>query len=422
MMSGIPHDMRQTALLSLAGHLVLLAALAIVPLLKLPPKGTMAYQVSLVSLPAMPSPSVQPAPAPFKRELVREAAVPPSLPPPTPAPSPVAAIRVPVAPAKPASVLPARQSKSQEPAANSLKENLARIPLPQTLPRPDMTGKAAPAAPDALPEYRRPAFSSEPVKPQATVTVSSAKPEPALSKGPVDGELREILKKGEERLRLSTAVPAAKPVDSGSSPSPTPRTSEEINKLLGRLSVPAPISQSVKPPTPPIVRDEVAPSQAKTARVSLSEQIKHMLPPVPAEKERLPLPKKEPAPAIAAAVPGSLSMSRSAALEPCPKQAKEYCLKLQEAISRAWNADTIPGVRQVLESAGDSAATVRIVIQPNGEIRDVNVSRSSGNEPYDRAVLSVLREFKHAPPLPEELKGEPFIAFTSFTYAKKQAS
>jgi len=33
-----------------------------------------------------------------------------------------------------------------------------------------------------------------------------------------------------------------------------------------------------------------------------------------------------------------------------------------------------------------------------------------------------LRELKHAPPLPEEMKGEPFIAVTSFTYTKKRDS
>jgi TonB family protein len=114
--------------------------------------------------------------------------------------------------------------------------------------------------------------------------------------------------------------------------------------------------------------------------------------------------------------------ARAATLERCPQKAKKYCPLLEAAINRAWNADTNPGVRAVLESAGNSTATIRIVIQPDGKIQDIKVSQSSHNPAYDRAVLSVLGELRALPPLPEEMRGEPFVATTSFTYTKKNDS
>ncbi|MEK6603773.1 MAG: TonB family protein, partial [Nitrospirota bacterium] len=113
---------------------------------------------------------------------------------------------------------------------------------------------------------------------------------------------------------------------------------------------------------------------------------------------------------------------RTAALERCPPKARAYCPLLEAAINRVWNADTDPGVRSVLESAGDSTATIRMVILPDGMIKEIQLSKSSGNDAYDRAVQSVLRELRHLPPLPAEMKGEPFVAVTSFTYSRKRDS
>ena len=128
---------------------------------------------------------------------------------------------------------------------------------------------------------------------------------------------------------------------------------------------------------------------------------------------------KELAPAVARAPQGTATVARPPTVEHCPPKARAYCPLLEAAINRVWNADTNPAVRQVLESAGDSTATMRIVIQPNGEIRDIALYRSSGNDAYDRAVESVLRELQRVPPLPDEMKGESFVAVTSFTYTKQ---
>src|SRR3989442_6449812 len=131
---------------------------------------------------------------------------------------------------------------------------------------------------------------------------------------------------------------------------------------------------------------------------------------------------KELAPAVARAPQGTATVARPAAVERCPPKARAYCPLLEAAINRVWNADTNPAVRQVLESAGDSTTTMRIVIQPDGEIRDIALYKSSGNDAYDRAVQSVLQDLRRAPPLPDEMQGEPFVAVTRLTYNKQQGS
>jgi TonB family protein len=360
---GIPDDMRQTAALSLAGHLVVLAMIAVLPFLKVPPKGATSYQVTLVSAPALPSPAVRPAPAPV--------------------PAPTPAVRAPDAPAKPVSPAPVAtevRAKAQEPAPDSLKEKLRKIALPQEV-APAMFSekgiKPSRTIPDTLRDYQRPAVAPDQPLARETWSPPPPKQEPGPSTGQARGDLDEILRKADTALHQSPTVPVVKPAASASSPHSTPKTSEEIDQLLSKLRQPVTVQPGPKPPATPVVT---------------------------------------------AASPGPSAASRSATLEPCPQKAKSYCPLLQAAINRAWNADTNPGVRQVLESAGNSTATVRIVIRPNGEIRDLSVGLSSGNDSYDRAVLSILRGLKTLPPLPEEMRDEPFIAVTSFTYTKPQDS
>ncbi len=364
---GIPDDMRRTAFVSVAGHLVLLAALTAVPLLKTPLQGTASYQVTLVSSLARPAPALPPAvpsaPTPIEREQVVRApvSVPASAPriPPEPArhvTAPRPASRVAAAPAPPL-VLP----KAQERLTESFKEKMQKVLLPKEV-TPAAPSYAASKPPQKTPDVA----PTEPLAAQRAPIMlpPAAKQEPVLSKGPPQRELYQMLQKADQSFNTPTAVPVDKTAVPASTPTATSRTSEEITRALERLS----------------------------------------------------------APAVAAAAPGAPSASRAVALARCPQKAQKYCPLLEAAINRAWNADTNPGVRQALESAGNATATVRIVIQPNGEIREIRISASSGNEPYDRAVQSVLRELKRLPPLPEEMRDEPFVAVTSFTYAKKRDS
>jgi len=205
--------------------------------------------------------------------------------------------------------------------------------------------------------------------------VTASPSEPFSPKPRSSRDLAEAFKKAEDAL---AKPPVTKPLPPSQSPAPLPQTSEEIKKLLDTLPLPTPAMPGDATPT-----------------------------------------TKELAPAVARAPQGTATVARPPTVEHCPPKARAYCPLLEAAINRVWNADTNPAVRQVLDSAGDSTATMRIVIQPNGEIRDIVLYRSSGNDAYDRAVESVLRELQRVPPLPDEMKGESFVAVTSFTYTKQ---
>jgi len=328
MTAGFPHDMRRIALVSLVAHVVTLVALTTVPLTKIPPRGTSAIEVLLVSQPSAPV-QVEQAPVPQPK--------------PTP-PSPPAQPKTAPPPPTVAKATPA-------PQAALLQKRLQEITVPK---------EVAPAHP----------MPKSPSKPVTAAPAEPLSPKPQYSR-----DLAEAFKKAEDAL---AKPPVTKPLAPAQSPAPPSRTSEEIKQLLNTLP----------PPTPAM------PSDATPAT-------------------------KELAPAVARAPQGTATVARPASVERCPPKARAYCPLLEAAINRVWNADTNPAVRQVLESAGDSTATMRIVIQPNGEIRDIVLYKSSGNDAYDRAVESVLRELQRVPPLPDEMKGESFVAVTSFTYTKQ---
>ncbi len=252
---------------------------------------------------------------------------------------------------------------------------------PKTAPTPPTVAKATPVPRAALLQKRLQEITVPkevaPVLPAEKASKSPSEPPtaaPAEPQPPSSRDLAAALKKAEEAL---AKPPIIKPLPPAQSSGPPLRPSEEIKKLLNALPAPTP----VKP-------DDATPAT------------------------------KELAPAVARAPQGRAVMVRPAAVERCPPKAREYCPLLEAAINRVWNADTNPTVRYVLESAGNSIATMRIVIQPNGEIRDIALYKSSGNDAYDRAVQSVLLELRRVPPLPDEMKEEPFVAVTSFAYTK----
>ena len=322
MTAGIPDEMRRTALVSLAAHVLVLALLSVVPFVKAPPMGTSAIQVMLVSKATAPD---RPAPVELQPE-----------------PKPVEAV-------------------SSPPAPKPVVERASPVP-PQVAPPPVKERRA-----EVLEKRVKEVAVPKPVAPVQKVPVAAppvVKQEPVAPKSDASQNLNEALRRVEEALMKANPAASKPTVPSAAAPA-KPRTSDEINKLLGQL------------------------------------------------------PPASPAPVVALA---PQAMPRTAALERCPPKARAYCPLLEAAINRVWNADTDPGVRSVLESAGDSTATIRMVILPDGVIKEIQLSKSSGNDAYDRAVQSVLRELRHLPPLPAEMKGEPFVAVTSFTYSRKRDS
>ncbi len=279
----------------------------------------------------------------------------------------------PHAPPKTATTTPKVVTATPSPKVALLQKHLQEITVPKDV---------VPVLPAEKTSKSQPKPSTVPLaKPRVEQEAPQAQTEPVSPKPPSSRDLAEALKKAEEALAQPAPAPVTKPLAPTQAPAPPSQTSEEIRKLLD---------------TPPA--------------------------PVPATPvEPAPVQKVQP-PAVARAPQGMAAVVRPAAVERCPPKARAYCPLLEAAINRVWNADTNPAVRQVLESSGDSTTTMRIVIQPDGEIRDIALYKSSGNDAYDRAVQSVLQDLRRVPPLPDEMQGEPFVAVTSFTYIKQQDS
>ncbi len=219
--------------------------------------------------------------------------------------------------------------------------------------------------------------------------------------------------------------PEARPVEKVRAPMPPP-VPERLKEVAAPKPVqnapvaapaapskPRPAESLATAPSPPVVKPApAAPSSvAAPPAPRMSDAINKLLSQLPSA------PPVSPAPTVARAPQGAVA-PRSAALERCPSQAQAYCPLLEAAINRVWSADTDSGVRRVLESAGDSTATMRMVILPDGVISAIQISTSSGNDAYDRAVQSLLRELRHLPPLPADMQGEPLVVLTNFTYSR----
>ena len=316
--------------------------------------------VPLVKMPPMGVSSIQVM-------LVSKATVAAPPPPVEPAPEskPVERATVPPAPKPAERAIPAPTQAAPSPVKERRVEVLQQRLKEVAVPKPVAPVQKAPAVAQA--ESPKPLPAAPPAQSPASPVV---KREPVVPKGDAPSDLNEVLRRAEEALRKAPSPAASKPTAPSAAAPSKPRASDEINKLLSQLPPATPAS-----PSP-----------------------------------------------LAALTPPGAAAPRTAALERCPPQARAYCPLLEAAINRVWNADTDPGVRSVLESAGDSTATIRMVILPDGAIKEIQLSRSSGNDAYDRAVQSVLRELRHLPPLPAEMKGEPFVAVTSFTYSRKQDS
>lgn len=390
-MISLPQDMRRMALISAGAHLFLLLALTMVPFMKIPMRTPASYQVTLIS-PSAARPSIPPAQT---RPIPSKASIEPMKNPQPPVPT----AKQPPQPPQPVSA----PLKTQPPLADLLRQNMRDValpkeisPPPQNIPKDSTTKRPAEKAESLqfsrLKEYVPPVIPMDPSPPRPS-TMPLPTSESAPPKAAADKNVLEALRKAEEALN-KPAVPV-RPPTATASPKPAPRSNEEITRQLNRLSVPPPVKPLSTPET----------ERTEPARSSFLEEVGRMFASVP--REVAPQTKE-----------GMSQPERMATLERCPPQAQRYCPLLEAAINRAWNSDTDPDTRKVLEAARNSIATIRIVVEPNGDIREITLKDRSGNEDYDRAVQSILRGLK-APPLPEEMRKEPFVAFTSFKYTKR---
>jgi outer membrane biosynthesis protein TonB len=378
-----PPEIRRTATISAIAHVLLLLVLTAVPYVRMPARDMGSYQVVLVSPSAkLTTPQVRP---PAKLPT----------PPPPKLTKPVMKQELPP---------PPRERPAEHPAMKQVMKFSPQVPPERQTPKIAKAPEPVqlPHAVPKLGEFRRPDMPMEETPPGPSPIQIPRQEAP--TKPLADKNLLEALRKAEDNLnRTPTPLASTPPSEATAKRS---RATEEIARELNQLTMPKAMSPVVPPPRE-VPRPEVTPQP------SMREEVSRML------ADARPTPQQQPAREAPAVASSTLGTARAATLERCPPKAQRYCPLLEAAINRMWNSDYNPAFRQVLESAGNSAAVMLIEIRPDGVIQSIALRESSGNKSYDLAIESLLRDQKRFPPLPEELRGETFKAVTSFKYSGK---
>lgn len=85
---------------------------------------------------------------------------------------------------------------------------------------------------------------------------------------------------------------------------------------------------------------------------------------------------------------------------------REYYFDLVERVNEQWWAAASSAAME----PGRQEALVTITVRKNGELLDVRLVKSSGNDEYDRLIMDALQAASNLPPLPESYPGEFFQA------------
>ncbi|MBT1075905.1 energy transducer TonB [Geobacter grbiciae] len=159
------------------------------------------------------------------------------------------------------------------------------------------------------------------------------------------------------------------------------------------------------------------PVGATAVQRPVSPAQKQMVLPTPEEKA-LPAPSPTPMEELPPPVPPQTSVSslsvgltrgffRSLADgETLRGDVREYYFELVERVNEQW-WDAASGTGM---EPGRQEALVTITVRKNGELLDVRLIRSSGNDQYDRLIMDTLQAASNLPPLPDSYPGEFFQA------------
>ena len=157
----------------------------------------------------------------------------------------------------------------------------------------------------------------------------------------------------------------------------------------------------------------------RTSSVQLPAPLppKQMVLPSPDEKtiaEPSPAPVDElPPPAPSQADTASLSIGLTRGFfrsladgETLRGDVREYYFELVERVNEQWWA----AATSTAMEPGRQEALVTITVRKSGELLDVRLVKSSGNDAYDRLIMDALQAASDLPPLPESYPGEFFQA------------
>ena len=357
---------------SLVVHVTLIVALSGLRVSKME-RPLASYQVSLVTMPvvAHPEPVVEPKP------VVPE--------PPKAAPAP-----------------PVPRPPQPQIVKEKLMPQPARLP-PAPEPRPV---RPVPTVPAVQPRVETPPAAARPTQPvppptptRAPIAPSIPVPRPAINRD----ALRGIALPPEVPRFSEVQVPAGTPKEARS---PAPN---EVEKLLNTLNVP---ERAVPPPPSPDAAPH-APPQARRASVTEDEELKKQL-----QKLREPLPLPPPAPSrqrepvVASRPPAqkapvtNVHMAGVAAGNP-------YLGLIQRRISNHWIAP------QVDLSGSALQVVIKFRLSKSGQVADIMVEQSSGNEYYDMAAKRAVMAASPLPAFPPDMGQAFFDAHFSFSVGEQ---
>ncbi len=97
-----------------------------------------------------------------------------------------------------------------------------------------------------------------------------------------------------------------------------------------------------------------------------------------------------------------------------------FLTTMSKYLHRTW--DMLQRRQEILFMKENMEVSIRCIIQKDGEVTDIAIIESSGNEKYDQIALKLLRQSSPLPPLPNHLKMDKFPITLTFSFKASNAA
>lgn len=347
---------------SLVLHVGILALLGWIRLPRQGERPLTSIEISLASLPTLPTKSVEPP----KTQPVKKA------------------VERPKVPDKPKAI---EQVKPLEPPKPIEQSKLTEPPKHIEQPKP----------------VEQPPSPVEQAKPAPPVTVPPARP-PIPSAKQSNDIMRDVLKDIElppDAPKLGEISPEANPKKAPALKLPDVPVVAESKESVGR--------PAVTPPSSSLTEELAKELDEELKKIKKVEIAKEVPPPAPAAESPV-----KPSPRIEAKVPSQKTVDTTLKIPGMASGSNAYLALVRQRISNVWTAPPVDITNQVY------VVIVQFRLHRNGRVTGVTIEQSSGNEYYDlagkRAVLSAVP----LPIFPADITDAYFDAHFTFTVGEPQ--
>ncbi len=342
-------------------HVGILALLGWVRLPRQGERPLASIEISLASLPALQTKSVEPPKTqPVKKEVER-----------------------PKAPDKPKPV-----------------EQLQRAEQPKPIDQPKPIEQPRPIEPPKQVEQSPPVAQSKPVPP---VNVAPAPP-PVPSTKRSNDIMRDILKDIE--------LPPDAPKFGEISPEENPKKAPAI-KLpdvpVATETKDTAEKQAVIPPSSSLTEELAKELDEELKKIKKLELAKQAPPPAPPEEAPV-----KPSPRVEAKVPSVQTVDTTLKVPGMASGSSAYLALVRQRISHVWSAPPVDVTNQVY------VVIVQFRLHRNGKVTGVAIEQSSGNEYYDLAGKRAVLNAVPLPMFPADITDAYFDAHFTFTVGEPQ--